>query len=750
MNIDQVERANSIVESSAIATCEREPIHIPGSIQPHGVLFTLAQPELIVLQSSANTAALLGIDPEQVIGRSVEFLLNAEFWNQFVSGLSHVDLDGNPLYLCTVTSRHNLRAFHAIAHRHDGVLFLELEPTDPTQNISFHDLYPLVRSFMGQLRTISSTGKLAQIAAGEVRRLTGFGRVLVYRFDANWDGHVIAESREESYQSFLDLWFPASDIPKQARDLYTSNRIRLIADASYRPVPVLPAENPQTGRPLDMSYSTLRSVSPVHLEYLRNMGVGSSMSISLITDESRLWGLIACHDRDKRMLPFDVRTACELLGQSLSIQIEVAEQRDAYERRLQLQTSTTRLLGVMAQRDSFVDALVAEPVELLSFADASGAAVVFAGKCNRVGDCPGEYDIWHLVDWLVSEGRQELFCTNCLSREIPDGERYRRSASGLLAISISKLHRAYVLWFRPERVDTVHWAGDPHKAVDSGVQRLHPRHSFEAWKETVRQRSLPWHATELEAAGDLRNAIIGVVLRKAEELAELSAELQRSNQELEAFSYSVSHDLRAPFRHILGYAELLKESPTIHLEQNDERYLEVIMKSAQFAGSLVDSLLHFSRVGRAKLNLQQIDMNQLVEEVRKDLDSEIGDRRIAWEIAPLPQVLGDVILLRVVFQNILQNAVKYTRVRPLGKIKVASEPRNEETVFSVNDNGVGFDEAYADKTFGVFQHLHKLEDYEGTGVGLANVRRIVAKHGGRTWAKGKIGEGATFYFSIPN
>ncbi len=750
MNTDHAERANSITPSAPIATCDREPIHIPGSIQPHGVLFTLAQPELIVLQSSANTAALLGIDPEQVIGRPLKSLLIAQSWNHLVSGLSRADLDGNPLYVSTVTSRHNHRAFYAIAHRHEDVLFLELEPTHLAQPISFENLYPLVRSFMGQLKTISSTVELAQIAAREIRCLTGFGRVLIYRFDANWDGHVIAESREESYQSFLDLWFPASDIPKQARDLYTSHRIRLIADASYQPVPVLPAANPQTGRPLDMSYSTLRSVSPVHLEYLRNMGVGSSMSISLITDDCRLWGLIACHDTNKRMLPFDVRTACELLGQSLSVQIEVAEQREAYERRLQLQTGATRLLGVMAQRDNLVDALIAEPHELLSFANASGAAVVFDGKCDRLGDCPGEDDVWHLVDWLVSEGRKELFSTNCLSREIPNGERYRRCASGLLAISISKLHRSYVLWFRPERVQTVQWAGDPNKAIDSGAQRLHPRHSFEAWKQTVRERSLPWRPAEIEAAGTLRNSIIGVVLRKAEELAELSAELQRSNKELEAFSYSVSHDLRAPFRHILGYAELLKQSPTVHLEPDDDRYLNVIVNSAYFAGSLVDKLLHFSQVGRAKLNLQRIDMNQLVEEVRKDLDAEVGDRRIAWEIGRLPHVHGDVILLRLVFQNILQNAIKYTRVRPVATIKVGSEPGGEEIIFSVNDNGVGFDDAYADKMFGVFQRLHKMEDYEGTGVGLANVRRIVAKHGGRTWATGKIGEGATFYFSLPN
>ena len=732
-----------------LAACDREPIHIPGSIQPHGVLFTLSDSELAVLQSSTNTAALLGIDVAQVIAHPLSSIFTAEAWQQLESGLSHAHLEDSPLYLCTVTSRHNSRNFYAIAHRHDGVLFLELEPTDLAEEISFQDLYPLVRSFMGQIKYANSTERLAQIAADEVRRITGFGRVLIYRFDTNWDGHVIAESRESSYPTFFDLWFPASDIPKQARDLYIFNRIRLIADSSYRSVPLQPALNPITGRALDMSYAALRSVSPVHIEYLRNMGVASSMSISLVTEDARLWGLIACHHQEPCTVPFDVRTACELLGQSLSVQIEAAEQRTVYERRLRLQSSTTRLLGYMAQEEDFVDGLIHNPDELLSFVEASGAAVVFNENCHRIGECPGENDILRLIDRLVSDGRKEIFSTECLCRDIPRSEYLCRSTCGLLAISISKLHRSYILWFRPEAVQTVNWAGDPKKAIGTGAQRLHPRHSFDAWKTTVRGQSLPWQPVEIEAATGLRNAVLGVVLRKAEELAQMSAELQRSNRELEAFSYSVSHDLRAPFRHILGYAELLKQSPTIHLEKNDERYLEVIINSAYFAGTLVDNLLHFSQVGRAKLNLQLVDMKQLAEEVRKDLDSEVGERQIAWEIDPLPEVRGDVVLLRLVFQNLLQNAIKYTRIRSLATIEIGCERGNDEIVFSVADNGVGFDGAYADKMFGVFQRLHKMEDYEGTGVGLANVRRIVAKHGGRTWAEGKVGEGARFFFSIP-
>jgi chemotaxis family two-component system sensor kinase Cph1 len=238
-------------------------------------------------------------------------------------------------------------------------------------------------------------------------------------------------------------------------------------------------------------------------------------------------------------------------------------------------------------------------------------------------------------------------------------------------------------------------------------------------------------------------------LRRAEESAELSAELQRSNKELEAFSYSVSHDLRAPFRHIVGYAELLLASSTATLSDGDRRYIDVIIDSAHYAGTLVDNLLSFSQMGRAKLNIRRIAMGPLVADVRRDLLNGVRDRRVVWEIARLPEVHADPLMLRLVLQNLLENALKYSRKRAEAVIEVGWQSEEREDVFYVRDNGVGFEQAYAGKLFGMFQRLHKVEEFEGTGIGLANVRALIARHGGRTWAEGELDRGATFYFSIP-
>jgi light-regulated signal transduction histidine kinase (bacteriophytochrome) len=267
----------------------------------------------------------------------------------------------------------------------------------------------------------------------------------------------------------------------------------------------------------------------------------------------------------------------------------------------------------------------------------------------------------------------------------------------------------------------------------------------------VRGRSVPWTGAEIETARDFRNAVIGVVLRRAEELASLSEELQKSNKELEAFSYSVSHDLRAPFRHIVGYSELLKSQEGQQLSERGRRYIDVIIESAYSAGTLVDNLLSFSQMGRASLKRVSVDLRLLVEDVRRQIVQDEGRGRvIRWDIQPVGRVHADPVMIRLVIQNLLSNAVKYTRGRQEALIQVGcSHNAAGEPVYFVRDNGVGFDMAYVGKLFGVFQRLHRVEEFEGTGIGLANVRRIVERHGGEAWAEGELGRGATFHFTLP-
>lgn len=748
-------------EAADLSACDREPIHVPGSIQPHGALLALAGDTLTVSHASANLGSMLGVRGEEAVGRDL-----AEVFPQLAEAVARnsgvaFETGENPvaalLWTATLDTSAGRRRLDVATHRSGPFAILEFEEAEPHAPASPDGVYPQLRAFVENLQAAGSPEALCALVAANVRRMTGFDRVLVYRFDPDWNGTVVAEDGNGVLPSYLDLRFPASDIPAQARELYRRNRLRIIPDASYSPVPVEPRVSQQTGEPLDLSGSVLRSVSPVHLEYMRNMGTMASMSISILI-EGRLWGLVSCHNQDPRRVPLPVRNNCDFLTQIFALQLASRERAVETEHRLRLGAVQARLLGFMAEEELFLDGLSRHPEELLSLGDASGAAVVAGDQRWLLGRTPADRQVEGLVAWLNQHHRADVFATDALATLFPDAEAYADAASGLLAISISKVHASYVLWFRPEVVRTVKWGGDPTKPVFPERQgpgpagepaRLHPRKSFETWKETVRGRSLPWAETETDAAKELRNAIVGIVLRRAEELASLNVELERSNKELEAFSYSVSHDLRAPFRHIVGYAELLRSKKAAMLDEQANRYIGTIIASAISAGSLVDNLLSFSQMGRASLNLLTIDMNVLTEEVRQRLSSEVGERRISWQVEDLGSVRADPMMMRLVVENLLSNAIKYTGRRDEARIEIGRHPSDREIVYFVRDNGTGFDMAYIDKLFGVFQRLHRVEEFEGTGIGLANVRRIMERHGGRAWAEGVVDAGATFFFALP-
>ena len=735
-----------------LSTCDQEPIHIPGSIQPSGVLLGLTGTPARIICASANLNAHFGPRAEDVIGKPLAAALGEETASRLAVDLEGVQASDTPVYLRTIaapTEHGPFYSYHALVHASpDGTKVLELEGADAEESILFKDLYPLVTTFVTELQGLRSESELTSLAAEEVRRITGFDRVLVYRFDKDWNGTVIAESRNDELPSYMDHRFPATDIPQQARELYRLNRLRLIADCSYRPVPLL-ANGKGSSRPLDLTFSVLRSVSPVHLEYMRNMGTVASMSVSVLR-KGQLWGLISCHHRTPRRVPYDVRVACDFLTQVLSVQLEAAEYSSEYAERIHLKTIEGRLLAEMTAHDSFVDGLAYAADDLLNLAEACGAAVISRDECRLIGNTPMLEQVREICDWFGGQGDGEITHTECLAEVFPRAKAYEDVASGVLAVRISKLHRSYLLWFRPEVIRTVKWGGEPQKLSSNGDnRRLHPRKSFETWKETVRGTSLPWRHSQIEAALDLRNVVVGIVLRKAEELAEVNSELQRANNELEAFSYSVSHDLRAPFRHIVGYAELLREHESAQLSERGKRYAQTIIESAQYAGTLVDNLLNFSRISRTSMNKASVDSNQLVAEVIRELSEFNPERDITWKCGDLPRVNGDPMMLRLVWRNLLTNAVKYSRDREETSIAIGCKADEEETTFWVRDNGVGFDMRYVDKLFGVFQRLHRMEEFEGTGIGLANVRRIISRHKGRTWAEGEVGKGATFYFTLP-
>ncbi|SAL74746.1 sensory box histidine kinase [Caballeronia terrestris] len=745
-------RRRTLESGVANGDCDAEPIHIPGGIQPHGYLLTVSD-DLHILQASDNLATLTGQPVETLLGQPIDVLLGRPSAERLAQAASTAELEAAPLYLGVVENPlHDAAAiesdaeFDVTLHRHDGNLIVELEVARHLHDDVFAAMYPLVRTFTRSLQDVATVAELARLAVQEVRAITGFGRVMLYRFDEEGRSNVLAEERDDSYASFLNQWFPASDIPRQARALYLRNRIRLVANVDYTPARLVPAVNPVTGRPTDLSYATLRSFSPVHLEYMRNMGTHASMSVSIVV-RGHLWGLISCHDHSPRLVPFEVRMAVEHLGHILSLQIEAKEERAEANYLLSLRRTVSHLISAMGEHDDFVEGLCAAPDDMQGFASATGAAIVVDDKVTLFGATPDEDTLRALTLWLA-ENTTGIYATDALPQAWPPAAEHTETACGVLAVPVSQIFRNYLLWFRPEVIRTIEWAGEPIKLrAPDGANA--PRTDFSPWVETVRNLSPAWRPVEIEIANEFRAAMLNVVLRHAEERAQFATDLARANKELEAFSYSVSHDLRAPLRHIAGYGDLLREQEGERMSDRSLRFLNNMLQSARFAGTLVDDLLMFSQMGRAALRPGTVDMNQLLKSVVGEFAPDTAGRDVEWVIGDLPSVTADATFLQLALRNLLSNAVKYTRTRESAKIEIFADTTATETIVGVRDNGVGFDMKYVGKLFGVFQRLHRAEEFDGTGIGLANVRRIIERHDGRTWAEGSVGEGATFYFSLP-
>ena len=508
-----------------ITNCDREPIHIPGAILPHGVLLVLDNDTLEVLQAAGDLPGLLGTSLQALLGNTVDTVLSPA-QTAHVRRLSAEQALTTPRHLLDPALR--VRAdtqLDASLHRCGNTLVLEFEAADTGDRFAADPL-AAVQGMVEGFDAAASLQALCQLAAERVRDVAAYDRVLVYQFMTDGSGWVIAESRQPELEPFLDLHYPAADIPQQARALYMKNWLRLITQVNYDPAPLTPALNPRTGLPLDMSQAILRDVSPIHREYLRNMGIDASMSISII-HRDKLWGLIACHHYSPRRLPRHLRAVCELFGSMFSMQLEVRERAQQFELRLASRMVLQNLMLNLAGADDYAAGLTQQSPNLLDYIHSGsgthgeskgGVAVSVKGQLTFLGSTPDKAQIEQLVTWLDSHMPQStgIFATDRLGDVWAPAKAFAASASGLLVISVSSDLSDYIMWFRPEIVARFKWAGPPGKEVVSGPSgdRLTPRKSFEVWRETIVGRSRPWTAADNQAAVDLRLSLLHVVLRR--------------------------------------------------------------------------------------------------------------------------------------------------------------------------------------------------------------------------------------------
>lgn len=715
-------------QTGDIVDCEKEPIHIPGAIQSFGLLIAVDLPSLRIHNVSVNCEDAFGIEAQFLVGRSLAEFVAADKLSELQQYLARDNLREQAPIDVTLHLPSTLRNRHweLAAHRHAGCLILEMEPS----SAGTVDLLSLNRKLSAAVQLIHATSSLQQLcdaAVREVQAVTGFDRVMLYQFTEDWHGKVIAEQCAPHMYSYMSHHFPASDIPAQARAVFLQNWLRMIPDVGYTPVPLHPGINPLDGMPLDLGQSALRSVSPVHLEYLRNMQVRATLTISLVED-GRLWGLIACHHATPRLLDANSRIAAKLIGQLVSSQIQLKQSLDDMHYRTQLRSVHTRLLSHMEQESDLVQGLVKHTPNMLDLAAAGGAAaaIYHDNKWTIIGHAPDVSQIEELIDWLGQyTPRNEIFQTNYLSKYFPPARAYKDVASGLVAVPILKSDRNYILFFRPEVASTIVWAGKPEKMVrhDGDHSRLHPRASFQSWAETVEGIAIAWKRVEIEAITELKNSILALDLqREFRKEQQARAEAERVSMEKENMVHMVSHDLRTPLSIIKMSLELMQRTSNAHPETVG-KLLERGLRAADAIDRLSQGVLDLVKVenGTAMPATSMVSPAMLVHDaielalplaerkcVQLQANTASSDAQVCCERNRIEQVLG----------NLISNALKFTPEG--GCVTVSTRNEGDLIAFSVEDTGVGIAEEHIGRVFDRFWQEGSSAS-QGNGLGLARL-----------------------------
>ncbi|WP_127500885.1 ATP-binding protein [Actinoplanes solisilvae] len=691
-----------------LTACVREPIHRLGGVQSYGALIAVEGDRIAVL--SENTSAILGM--EVVLGAPVATLLSAEQQNTLCS-LADADTGQTAMMPLELGGRR----FDVTVHRADEHLVLEFEPAPDTPE--FGTLYAPVRQALSRLQHAATVVEACQTAVREIRELTGYDRVVAYRFEnTDGPGEVIAEQVTDGWEPWLGLWFPATDIPPQARRLYERNWIRVIADVADTTARLDPAVLPATGEPLDLSLSVLRTVSPFHLEYLRNIGVTASMSVSLL-DTGRLWGLIACHAGTTKALSPQTRAACEFFGIALSLHLAALRERDETAARERSRTVIARLL----ERYS-------TDLPLRWSRDPSGLDEVI--DCDAVLVRTDGRVAGHGLDTAADQVFETL--TVPAAGEVWHSDQLEGPYAGALVLPFGE--GDCIVWLRHERTVSRRWATDPEIPVVLGPHgsRLTPRGSTVVFLASVRGRSVPWSTTDLAMAVELGRAVMGVAVAQARRLAEL-------NVDLDSFAHAAAHDLKEPLRGIANTSAFIIEDEGSRLDEVTNRRLEAIQRLATRMDELLNALLLYARLGRSELRRAPVALRAAVLRAMDVAGPRLREASVEIAVPADGQIVdADPVQLDQVLVNLLVNAAKYGA-------STVSVGVDGTTLF-VRDDGIGMPAHLRDEAFQLFRRLHPETARDGSGAGLAIVRRVAERHGGQAWATESPGGGTTVWVTF--
>lgn len=739
---DQLDEAQL---AEALKTCAQEPIHIPNLIQPHGCLIVVDARNDTILQASHNLPDIIAYNPEDAIGKNLDAIIGPGQVERINASIRQHDLQ--PVKGAQISL--NGQDYHAAVHITGPYKVIEIEktPQATSEDITFnHGLSDLMRDYAIDIQSATDTEELYNLLVNGVRTISKFDRVKLYRFDEDWNGAVVAEAKADFMPSYLGLNFPASDIPEQARKLYSKNFMRLIADITYKPVALHPDRIGTA--PLDMSYSVLRSVSPVHIQYLDNIGVKASMSVSIMQN-GKLWGLVACHHNSAHWIPYRIRILSESMGHIFSAKlssIETAqEQRNIKQKGLLLEKLSLNLNSHIKPND-----ILSEHSNIaIDALSAQGLAIRTGRTTHTYGTVPPASAVERLLDWCTENMNHDILYTNDAGQYLKSRHADITIHGGILAVPIGQQKNDLAIWFRTEKAAEVAWAGNPEKPVEQtkAGYRLTPRASFELWKTTTKGKSEIWSDGDIAVA----RSVAQIILENEKIFAE------RSSLAKTDFLSSMSHELRTPMGAVIGITQILNRDETLNARQKE--LVSTLNVSAVTLLNLINDLLDISKIEANKIELEDVPFraSELLEDVHRLMHIKAQEKNIAFNVnypaRSDPYFVGDLAKIRQILINLVGNALKFTQA---GYVNLTFAPGPVEgdichVTFEVADSGIGIP---ADKIDAVFEKFIQADPsitrkYGGTGLGLPISKTIANAMGGTIEVMSREGFGSRFFVKLP-
>ena len=730
-----------------LKTCEEEPIETPGTTQSHGSLVVWDRSTKLIVAASANLEAFLGVKHEDVLGTHKREVLPEEVHDALDDGLSESS-QVNPIPFVT---RHGLRKNCILSVRGD-LGFAEFESHEERSGLSrnhapFDEYIQLLYSSQINTSGLKDLDLASYLddCSKHLKEFTGFDRVLVYRFLPDGSGEVVAEAKNDDLEPFINLRYPSSDIPRRARDLYKSNLLRVISDIEQEPVPLI--TRGMRADEVDLSTCSLRSPSSVHVQYLANMGVRATMVISIMQGYD-LWGLIACHHYAPKTVPYMTRATSQLYTSNIAAHISMIENLSFERHVAQSRRCLHGIVENLSSEQQLVHALQTHLEELLPIFDSDGVTLIHDELVVSSGTYPAESEAEHVVDILDTADQNECVVETAFLRDSAAGDG--KSIAGYMGIRLtSDLH---LIFWRREEQETINWAGRPDKTevVDvDGMMRLRPRGSFAIWTETHRGTSKPWDQMHIELLEEFRTSFSKLLLDQNYRLEKLNDELRSRNLEMEAFAYSVSHDLKTPLVTLTSFLGLIDDDLDEGNLDDVRDSVSRMRRAASRMSQLIDDMLELSRIGSEATNVKELKLRSLTEPIIDSIDSLLQKHESTVRIVePDLKFSGNFSSISRMLENLITNAVKYGCDKPGMQVRVGGKRLKRHTLLYVEDDGPGIETEYQERVFRLFERMNTNQG--GSGIGLSIVEKVANSHGGSVELISQPGEGARFEIRLPH